>query len=90
VATPSSPPDYYIVDFATHKAEIVGEQYPALVPTLRRVNTLSDPPWSSGFPRFPDTAPQSILAGLKFPNGIARGVTDRLLHAEVTPFPVRP
>lgn len=30
VATPSSPPIYYIVDFTTHRADIAAEEYPAL------------------------------------------------------------
>jgi dipeptidyl aminopeptidase/acylaminoacyl peptidase len=30
VQSPSSPPIYYLVDFDTHKADIVGETYPAL------------------------------------------------------------
>jgi dipeptidyl aminopeptidase/acylaminoacyl peptidase len=30
VETPSSPPIYYIVDFTTHRADIVAEEYPAL------------------------------------------------------------
>jgi dipeptidyl aminopeptidase/acylaminoacyl peptidase len=30
VETPSSPPIYYIVDFTTHRADIAGEEYPAL------------------------------------------------------------
>ena len=30
VDTPSSPPIYYIVDFTTHRADIAGEEYPAL------------------------------------------------------------
>ncbi len=30
VQTPSSPPVYYLVDFTTHRADIAGEEYPAL------------------------------------------------------------
>ncbi len=30
VSTPSSPPVYYWVDFTTHRADIAGEEYPAL------------------------------------------------------------
>jgi dipeptidyl aminopeptidase/acylaminoacyl peptidase len=30
VETPSSPPVYYLVDFATHRADIAAEEYPAL------------------------------------------------------------
>jgi dipeptidyl aminopeptidase/acylaminoacyl peptidase len=30
VQTPSSPPVYYLVDFSTHRADIAGEEYPAL------------------------------------------------------------
>src|SRR5207302_5339871 len=31
VSGPASPAVYYLVDYATHKADIVGEEYPGLV-----------------------------------------------------------
>jgi dipeptidyl aminopeptidase/acylaminoacyl peptidase len=44
VSSPSTPPVYYLVDFNTHKADIVGEAYPGLAQvTLASVRSITYP-----------------------------------------------
>ncbi len=74
VETPSSPPIYYIVDFTTHRADIAGEEYPALagVP-LGEVKEISyearDGTAIPGYLTMPATKPAGPIPLVVFPHG---------------------
>jgi dipeptidyl aminopeptidase/acylaminoacyl peptidase len=70
VAGPSNPATYYLVDFASHKADIVGEEYPELANTqLGKVETFTYkardgveiPAFLTLPPHGPDKAPPLIV-----------------------------
>ena len=74
VGTPSSPPIYYIVDFTTHRADIAGEEYPALagVP-LGEVKEISykarDGTSIPGYLTLPAARPSAPIPLVVYPHG---------------------
>jgi dipeptidyl aminopeptidase/acylaminoacyl peptidase len=74
VETPSSPPIYYVVDFSTHRADIAGEEYPALagVP-LAQVKEISykarDGTSIPGYLTLPATKTAELIPLVVFPHG---------------------
>jgi dipeptidyl aminopeptidase/acylaminoacyl peptidase len=74
VETPSSPPIYYVVDFSTHRADIAGEEYPALagVP-LGQVKEISykarDGTSIPGYLTLPATKTAEPIPLVVFPHG---------------------
>jgi len=83
VQGPSSPPVYYLVDFTTHRADIVGEAYPALTDVALgevRVATYKarDGTTIPAYLTLPPGAKEKILPLIVLPHG-GPGARDHLL-----------